>query len=152
MPSVLVTFLCPATAPYLVLEPLLVAKQRIRKGPGGQGQGEGPGGTEKPRAQGGRDHKEDQEKRGGEGACRSDLFLLPLWLIFLISPCSALSPSLLLGRSILADSLPSDQPGNPALADFSEYVLLFCCLLLVVVGVVGTPFLYCSLCNMLQRL
>ena len=67
MPSVLVTFLCPATAPYLVLEPLLVAKQRIRKGPGGQGQGEGPGGTEKPRAQGGRGRKEDQEKRGGGG-------------------------------------------------------------------------------------
>ena len=58
-----------------------------------------------------------------------------------ISSCSALSPLLLLGLSILADSLPSGQPGNPAPADFSEFVLLCGCLLLVVVGVVGTPLL-----------
>ena len=71
--------------------------------------------------------------------------LLPLWLISLIPSCSALIPSLLLGllaaypfvqrrlwrpfsllsvqlgRSLLAASLSSDQPGNPALADSSEY-------------------------------
>ena len=51
----------------LGLRTFVGGQKKIKKGPGGQGQGKGPGGTGKPRAQGGRARKEDQEKRGGEG-------------------------------------------------------------------------------------
>ena len=70
MLSGLVTFLCPATAPYLVLEPMLVGQKKDKKRPGGPGPGRRPGGHRETQGAGGGAERRTRKKGGGGGGGR----------------------------------------------------------------------------------